>query len=191
VIGRRARLATAAAMALLVATPGARAQLALFGSYWENVARAAAANDAGQVRQLLDSGKSPNDVDDNGRPALDIAVINGNLQIAAILIKAKAQLGIRDRLGNTPLHLAAEHHQVEMAKLLIDVGAPVDAEDRNGVTPLMIAARRGYLDIVDALLAKGANPRKTDFTGHDAQSWAADSHRTAIIQALQRAAARR
>lgn len=188
---RAVRLPAAAALALVVATGSAHADLALFGTYWDNVARAAAANDAAQVRQLIDSGKSPNDVDDNGRPALDIAVINGNLQIAAILIKAKAQLGARDRLGNTPLHLAAEHHQVEMAKLLIDVGAPVDAQDRNGATPLMMAARRGYLDIIQLLLAKGANPQKTDFTGHDALSWAADSHRTAVIQALQRAAARR
>ena len=181
----------AGAVALFFAAAPAHADLALFGSYWENVARAAAANDAAQVSQLINSGKSPNDVDDNGRPALDIAVVNGNLQIAAILIKAKARLDVRDRLGNTPLHLATEHHQVEMAKLLIDVGAPVDAEDHNGVTPLMIAARRGYLDIGEALLAKGANPRKTDFTGHDALSFATDSHRTAVVQVLQRAAARR
>lgn len=181
----------AAVLALVIATGPVHADLALFGTYWDNVARAAAANDVAQVRQLLNSGKSPNDVDDNGRPALDIAVVNGNLQIVAILIKAKAQLGGRDRLGRTPLHLAAEHHAVEMVKLLLDVGAPVDAEDRNGMTPLMIAASRGYLDIVQALLAKGANPRKTDFTGHDALSFASDSHRTAVVQALQRAAAPR
>jgi uncharacterized protein len=184
-------LVSAAVLALCVATTAARAELAIFGSYWANVARAAAANDAADVSQLVTSGKSPNDVDDNGRPALNIAVINDNLQIAAILIKAKARLDVRDRLGNTPLHLAAEHDEMEMAQLLLGVGAPVDAENRNGMTPLMIAASRGYLDVVKALLAKGANPRKTDFTGRDAVSWAEDSHRSAVIQALQRATARR
>lgn len=184
-------LVTAAALALLVATTGARADLSLFGSYWDNVARAAAANNAVQVRQLIDQGKSPNDVDDNGRPALDIAVANGNLQIVAILLKAKARLDAGDRLGNTPLHVAAEHDEVEVAKLLIDVGAPVDAQDRNGMTPLMIAASHGYLDIVRALLAKGANPQKTDFTGHDALTWAERGHRPAVVQALQRAVSRR
>jgi ankyrin repeat protein len=181
----------AAALALVVVATPARAELALFGGYWANVARAAAANDAADVSQLVTSGKSPNDLDDNGRPALNIAVINGNLQIAAILIKAKARLDVRDRLGNTPLHIAAEHGEMEMAQLLLGVGAPVDAENRNGMTPLMIAASRGYLDIVKALLAKGANPHKTDFTGRDAASWAEDSHRSAVIQTLQRATPRR
>jgi uncharacterized protein len=185
------RLLPMALLVLALAGGSARAQLNLFGSYYENVARAAAANDAALVTQLVTSGKSPNDVDETGRPALNIAVIKGNLQIAAILIKAKARLDVRDQVGRTPLHLAAQYDKLEMAKLLIEVGAPVDAEDRNGMTPLMIAASRGYLDIVEALLAKGANPRKTDFTGHDALSFAADSHRQAVVQALQRAAARR
>lgn len=190
-IRRAARVVTTAALALFAATAGAHADLALFSTYWDNVARAAAANDSAEVRQLLSSGKSPNDVDDNGRPALDIAVVNGNLQIAAILIKAKARLDGRDGLGNTPLHLAAERDRLDMAQLLIEVGAPIDADNRNGMTPLMVAASRGYLDIVQALLAKGANPRKTDFTGRDALSWAEDSHRPMVVQALQRAAARR
>lgn len=188
---RLACLLAAAVLALALAAGEARAQLNLFGSYYENVARAATDNDAAHVSQLVTSGKSPNDVDDNGRPALNIAVINGNLQIAAILIKAKARLDVRDRLGNTPLHIAAERDEIEMAKLLADVGAPVDGENKNGMTPLMVAASRGYLDMVQALLAKGANPRKTDFTGRDALGWATENHRQAVVQALQRGAARR
>jgi len=75
--------------------------------------------------------------------------------------------------------------------LLLDAGAPVNAQDRNGMTPLMIAATRGYVEIVEALLAKGANPRQTDFTGRDAASWASQSHRASVMQALQRAMAKR
>jgi len=180
-----------AALLLLAAAGQARADMALFDKYWDNVARAAAASDANKVRQMVEAGKSPNDVDDTGRTGLHIAATNGNLQIAAILIKAKARLDARDQLGNTPLHLAAERSRDEMAKLLIDVGAPIDAENKNGLTPLMIAARVGSIGIVQALLAKGANPHKTDFTGRDALSWAADSRRPAIVQALQRALARR
>jgi ankyrin repeat protein len=55
----------------------------------------------------------------------------------------------------------------------------------------MLAASRGSMALVQALLAKGANVRKTDFTGRDALSWAAESHRPAVVQALQRAAAKR
>jgi hypothetical protein len=41
------------------------------------------------------------------------------------------------------------------------------------------------------MLAKGANPRKTDFTGRDAASWAQESRRPAIVQMLQRGSAAR
>ena len=44
---------------------------------------------------------------------------------------------------------------------------------------------------VQALLGKGANVRKTDFTGRDALGWASESRKPAIVQLLQRAAAKR
>jgi uncharacterized protein len=186
---RMARLG-AAALVLLLAAANARADLSLFGAYWDNVARMAAQNDAYRVRQLVGSGNDPNELDDNGRTGLQIAAINGNLQIAAILIKANAHLDLKDRLGNTALGYATDRNHVEMAQLLLDVGASVNLQNRSGMTPLMIAASRGNITIVRALLAKGANARQTDFTGRDAVSWAEDSHRPAVIQALRRAAAK-
>ena len=83
-----------------------------------------------------------NNVDDSGRTGLQIAAANGNLQIAAILIKAGANVNQKDRLGNTALHVATERNQTEMAELLIDVGADLNSENRDGMTPLMIAARQ-------------------------------------------------
>jgi uncharacterized protein len=181
----------ACAIVVLLAPAAARAELSLFGSYWDNVARAAAQNDAFKVRQLVGSGTNPNQVDDDGRTGLQIAAINGNLQIAAILLKASAHLDLKDKLGNTALHYAADRNQVPMAQLLLDVGAAVDPDNKNGMTPLMIAASRGNIEIIQALLAKGANVRKTDFTGRDALSWASEGRRPAVVQALQRAAAKR
>jgi ankyrin repeat protein len=181
----------AAVLVLLVVAGSARAELSLFGSYWDNVARATAQNDALKVRQLVGSGNNPNEFDDDGRTGLQIAAINGNLQIAAILINASAHLDLKDKLGNTALHYAVDRNQVEMTQLLLDVGAAIDPDNKNGMTPLMIAASRGNMALVQALLAKGANVRKTDFTGRDALGWAAESHRPAVVQALQRAAAKR
>lgn len=189
--GRAAWLGGVAALALVLSAAGARADFALFGSYWDNVARMAAANDPSKVRELLGDGHSPEEFDDKGRTGLLIAAMNGNLQIAAILIKGGAKVDARDRLGDTPLYYAVERNHVEMAQLLLDVGATVDMQNREGMTPLMIAASHGYADIVQALLAKGANVGKTDFTGRDALGWAADSHRPAIVQMLRRAAAKR
>jgi len=176
-----------AALSTAVLGSAARADVNIFGEYWENVARAASQNDAAKVRSLLANDGNPNQTDEEARTGLHYAAMDGNLTIIAILIKASAKLDVKDKLGNTPLHLAADRNQIEAARLLLDVGAPVDAENKNGMTPLMIAANRGNLDIVQALLAKGASVTKTDFTGRDAAGWAAESHRPAVVQAIKRA----
>ena len=193
-LGRRlARLLGGTGLVLLVSAAGARADLNLFGgAYFDNVARAAAHKDAAVVRQLVTGGTTPNQLDESGRTGLQIAATNGNLQIAAILIKAAANLNIKDKLGNTALHYAADRNQVEMAQLLLDVKAAVDPDNsKTGMTPLMVAASRGNIEIVQALLAKGANVRKVDFTGRDALGWATEARRPSVVQALQRAANKR
>src|SRR5712691_4164870 len=146
---RSARLLGGAVLLVLASAVCARADVSLFGGYFDNVARAASNNDAAQVRQLVVGGNSPNESD------------------------------------------ATDRNHVEMAQLLLDVGAAVDPENKNGMTPLMIAASRGNMAIVQALLTKGANARKTDFTGRDALGWAAEGRRPAVVQALQRAQAKR
>ena len=179
-----------AVAAVIIGSPASRAQgfqINPFSQYYENVARAAKQNDAGQVRSLIANGGYPDQADDQGRTAMHYGAISGNLQIIAILIKGGAKLDPKERLGNTPLHLAADVNQVEAVKLLLDVGAAVDPENKNGMTPLMIAASRGDIDIVQALLAKGASVTKTDYTGRDAAGWAAESRRPAGVQAIKRA----
>src|SRR5438132_10916703 len=165
----------------------ARAQVNPFGSYYENVARAAKQNDSGSVRLLIGNGANPNQTDEESRTGLHYAAMSGNLRIIAILIKAGARLDPKEKLGNTPLHLAGERAQVQAARLLLDAGAAVDPENKNGMTPLMQAASRGNIEIVNALLAMDANVAKTDYTGRDAAGWAAESHRPAVIQAIKRA----
>ena len=186
---RTIRLLGAAVLGVLLGGASARADIALFSAYHDNVARAAALSDVPAVRHLLSQGNNPNnDVDDSGRTAMHLAALNGNIQIVAILIKAQAKVDVTDPLGNTPLFYAAERNQLDIAQLLMDVGAEVDKQNKNGMTPLMVAASRGNIAIVQALLAKGANPRKADFTGRDAVGWAQDSHKPVVVQTLQRAA---
>lgn len=184
--GRTLILALSAIVAV-GSSPSSLAQVALFGSYWENVARAARQNDAARVSSLVANNGNPNQTDDESRTGLHYAAMNGNLSIIAILFKAGARLDVKDKLGDTPLHLAADRSQAEAAQLLLDIGAPVDPENKSGMTPLMMAANRGNIEIVKALIAKGASVTKTDFTGRDAAGWAAESHRPAVVQAIKRA----
>jgi ankyrin repeat protein len=187
--GRRFGMLGLAVLTLVAVAPVSRAEFNLnpFNAVSTNISRLAAANDAGKVQTQITEGGNPNQVDDDNRAGLHHAAINGNLQIAAILIKAAAKIDIKDSIGNTPLHYAADRNHLDMVNLLLGVGAPVDAENKNGMTALMIAASHGETTIVQALLARGANPRKSDYTGRDALSWAQDSHRAATVEAIKRA----
>lgn len=174
---------SAPSIPLFSTAPGA------FSGYYNNVARAAAQNDAARTQLLIADGASANDVDERGRTGLHFAAMNGNLQIMAILIKAGAKLDLADELGNTPLFVAVERDQEEAVELLLKGGARINVQNREGLTPLMAAARRGALDMVRLLLAKGASVDRTDFTGRDALGWAAEGHNQAVVAALKRAAA--
>ncbi|MGH7110122.1 MAG: ankyrin repeat domain-containing protein [Stellaceae bacterium] len=175
--------------AVLGLTGPARAQLDPFAALRNNVARAAASGDTARVQVLVGTGNNPNETDDSGYTGLQYAAMNGNLAMITVLVKAGARIDQRDPLGNTPLCLAAARRQDEAAKLLIASGANLNAQNHDGMTPLMLAAQHGDLDLVRLLLAHGANPRKLDFTGRDAASWALDSHRPAVVAAIRRALA--
>lgn len=153
----------------------------------DSVAHETQQRNAGAVAQLLAGGADPNEAE-NGRPALVIATVDDDIQIAAMLVKDGARLNDPDEEGNTPLHHAAELNRVEVVRLLLDAGASVDPTNRDGITPLMLAASHGHAIVVQLLLAKGANPAKTDFTGRDALGWAGNQPR--VVQLLQRAETR-
>ncbi len=188
------RFAGVFAAALVVAlAPGARAQLNLnpFSAYYQNIPRAAKANDVGKIRQLLGDGASPNQTDEDGATTgMHVAAATGNLQIMAILYKAGADINARDTVGDSPLDLAAEHGQLEAAKLLLEMKARVNDQDKNGMTALMFAAKVGDVEMVHYMLEAGANPSLSDFTGRDAIGWAQESHRQMVVQALRNAQAK-
>jgi uncharacterized protein len=186
---RAVLLAFFAALLLPLGAIPARADINLFGDYYSNIPRAVAQGDAATVQRLLADGISPQQLDENNRTGLHLAAMTGNLQIFALLMKAGAKLDVRDPVGNTPLHYAADRGNTEMVKLMLALRAPIDAENKAGATPLMLAASRGNIEVAQLLLSGGASPTKTDFTGHDALSYARDSHKASLVQVIERAAA--
>jgi ankyrin repeat protein len=149
---------------------------------------AAAANDTNGVAGLLDARVSPNEVETYGRTALIYAAMNDNSTMAQALLGHGAKLDIHDKLGKTALHWAAERGSVNVMRLLLQANAPIDIQTRDGLTPLMLAARNGKTAAVRLLLEHHADPRKNDYTGRDALSWAAN--RVAIVDALKAAEVR-
>ena len=156
---RIAILGCIAALILLLGAGRAWADFNPFNVYYDNIARAAADNDANKVRQLVTSGNSPNETDEETRSGLHVAALKGNLSIAAILIKAKARLDITDKLGNTPLMMAARRGDLELVSALLAKGANARKTDFTGRDALGWASDSRRPLVVQALQRAAATKR--------------------------------
>ena len=82
---------------------------------------------------------------------------NGNLELAATLLLAGADINARTSGNDTPLHYASWYGHLDTVRLLLEWGGvEVNARDSRGDTPLGYAIRRGHSEIAALLRAKGA-----------------------------------
>ena len=100
---------------------------------------------------------------------LHLAAEVGCPEVAQILLKCGADIGLRDARGQVPLHLVStqdggtskdegndEGKRLSVAQLLLEHGADVNAPDNFHVTPLHFASSNGRPKITRLLLDKGA-----------------------------------
>jgi len=72
----------------------------------------------------------------------DTAGIHENIQL---LLEHGASVRVREKNGQTPLHVASEYNLSSVVALLLRLGAKVDAQDNDGITPLLqISGSRFY-----------------------------------------------
>lgn len=150
------------------------------------VADAAQARNAAAARELLRSGADVNAAQGDGMTALHWAALNGDADLAAMLLYAGANVSARTRLGGfTPLHLAAQMGQAEVVARLLAAGADVRAVTATGVTPLMHAAASGNVDAVRMLVENGAEPNaKETANGQTALMFASAADRADVVRFL-------
>ena len=74
--------------------------------------RAAWSRDGDIVLLLLHFGADVHRVNYNGATALFFAAAGGNPDVMRILAKSGADLNVKDKLGQTPLHWAVAANQV-------------------------------------------------------------------------------
>eukprot|EP00929_Paragymnodinium_shiwhaense_P083287 TRINITY_DN44326_c0_g1_i2.p1 TRINITY_DN44326_c0_g1~~TRINITY_DN44326_c0_g1_i2.p1 ORF type:complete len:932 (+),score=199.58 TRINITY_DN44326_c0_g1_i2:70-2865(+) len=74
--------------------------------------------------------------------ALNLAVRAGRVDLARVLLLAKANANEKDEKGVSPLHLAAFDGNVGLCRVLLVARADVDSKDRHGQTPLFFAPSR-------------------------------------------------
>ena len=84
------------------------------------------------------------------------------LEVLQFLIDNGSDVNIKDKKGNTPLHIVKE---AKIARCLINHGANINAKNEYGFTPLHMASRKGRIEVVKLLLEKGAQIEAKDNLG--------------------------
>ena len=174
---------TSRALAMLLAmTLGA----SLHAAPTAPIADAAMAKDTAAVRKLLKEGVDVNASQGDGMTALHWAALNGDAELASMLMYAGANVGAKTRIGGyTPLHLAAQVGNASVIAPLIAAGAPVSAVTTTGATALMQASHAGSTDAVRMLLENGADPNVKELAnGQTALMFAAAADRVDVVKLL-------
>lgn len=134
----------------------------------------AAKGDLKGLKTLLKKGADPNGKDirteremmlaghpPSGYTALHQAAMDGNVEVAKLLVSAGAKVDVRDRYRATPLHYAVASSEMGMVRFLLSKGANPRLKNQRGQTAIDVARVHKNLPI-EALLKSemAAKPRK-------------------------------
>ncbi|MEO8679542.1 MAG: ankyrin repeat domain-containing protein [Vicinamibacterales bacterium] len=150
------------------------------------VADAAMAGDKDAVKALLKQAVDVNAAQGDGMTALHWAAMNGDTELAQMLLFAGANVRATTRIGAyTPLFLASQQGHGPIVAALIKAGSEVKAVNGNGTTALMVAAASGEVDAVKALVDGGADVNAKDpVRGQTPLMYAAAANRAGVIEFL-------
>lgn len=132
---------------------------------------AAKTNELSKAKSLLNNSKTNiNAQDSEGMTALMQAAIEGNVPMTKLLLSKKAQLELKNLVGDTALAVAVGNDQYDVARVLVKNGADADIlmGDENKETLFM---RSFSSDRNFALIILKKNPKvinKTDALGETA-----------------------
>jgi uncharacterized protein len=152
------------------------------------VADAAAKGDKDAVRSLIKQAVDVNAAQGDGMTALHWAALNGDGELAQMLLYAGANVKATTRLGGyNPLYMAAKSGRAAVVDILLNAGSDPNSTALDGLTPLMMAASSGSAETVESLVKRGANVNaKESENGQTPLAFAAAFNRPETILALLR-----
>ena len=155
------------------------------------VADAAMRRDIATVRALIAKRADVNAPQGDGMTALHWAAKNGDAEMTAALLRAKASLTATTRVGAyMPLHVASQSGSAPVVEALLKAGADAKATTATGVTSLHLAALAGSTGAITALIKAGADPNaKEPAWGETPLMLAAARGRTNAVKTLLQAGA--
>jgi tankyrase len=145
------------------------------------------------VDLFVRGGMSVHIEDEQGTPAIILALKKGFTVVARILLGAGADPNARDKMGFTPLLLACGKPTFgykAIAERLIHKGADINVRDRLGWTPLLLSLSGGTLGIAEILIERGADISARTRAGESALALAKKAGHEHIVRLLEAKGAR-
>lgn len=142
------------------------------------------------VLQLLTAGSDIDAAEENGFPKgatpLLLAVLNGHVKTAQLLVRRGAKQDVSDQQGRFPLPAAAELGFDTLVRDLIRAGGdPNIKSGANQDTPLMLAAGKKHNKVVKVLLENGADKMLANKFGDIALDVAEEGGHKETIEMLE------
>jgi len=118
---------------------------------------AVAGNQTENIKRLKESGMDLEAKNNEGKTAMFIAAMLGNIESIECLAKLGANVNAVDNAGLTPIFVAAMAGQVASIKCLAKLGADINAKERNDCTPIFLATFVGQTESMKCLKELGAD----------------------------------
>lgn len=123
--------------------------------------RACSTGKAETVRQLIQSGPSPDTRDTYGLTGLIWAGRRGQIEVARVLVEAGAELDGKDRTGRTALSHSVMFKRLAFVQFMASNAAFLNPVDMHGWTPLDLASIPKDARMVEILKQLGAQGKST------------------------------
>ena len=94
---------------------------------------------------------------DRKETPLHVALRQGHVEVARVLLEHGADTEARDDDDRTPLLWASQFRHVELAQVLLEHGADTEARDKDNYSPLERATQNGHVELAQVLLEHGAD----------------------------------
>lgn len=167
-------------------TPSAPKETGKMAIPFDIAIQAALEGHTGTVKQALETGTDPNQVDENGRTMLMVAAFNGHAAIVEYLIDQGTKVDTRDTAGRTALMFASTGPNTPTVQLLLDRKAEVNLVDNEEHwSALMFAAAEGHQEVVGLLIDNEADLSLADIDGSTAESFARDNGHVEVADFLK------
>lgn len=137
------------------------------------------------VKDLLELGADPNQIDYSGQSALHAASESGDSRIVKLLLSSGVNIELKDSWGRSALYIAVGRARSDVVRELLGHGAPVEGNSSLGGSCLEQAVFGGDKFILDALLShRESSLEQEDIHGRTLLMYAACMGRKEIVETL-------